>query len=94
MKPLKIQHLFNNPKNTAFIQRPKNSVAVTSTQKIQIFEIQNSKNTPLMPVCKYAKYTPWGICKYLTTSGHQKEILENKLTLPQKLTPNRQKCMP
>ena len=23
MKPLNIQHLFNNPKNTAFIQRPQ-----------------------------------------------------------------------
>ena len=39
MKPLKIQYLFSNPKNTP---------AVTITQKIQIFEIQNPKNTPLI----------------------------------------------
>ena len=49
MKHLKIQHLSNDPKNTA---------AVSSTPKIQIFEIQNPKNTPLVPVCKYAKSTP------------------------------------
>ena len=34
MKHLKIQHLSDNPKNTA---------AVTSTQKIQIFKIQNPR---------------------------------------------------
>ena len=34
MKHLRIQHSFNNPKNTA---------AVTSTQKLQIFEIQTPK---------------------------------------------------
>ena len=50
MKHFKIQLLFNNPKNTA---------AVISTQKIQILQIQNQKNTPLIPVCKYAKSNPW-----------------------------------
>ena len=48
---LKIHHLFGNPKNTA---------TMTCTRKIQIFEIQNHKKiTPLIPVCKYAKSTPW-----------------------------------
>ena len=61
MKPLKIQHLFNNPKNTAFIQRPKkNTAAVASTKKTN-FQNQNPKNTPLLPVCKYAKSTPCGL---------------------------------
>ena len=27
--------------------------------KIQMFEIQNPKNTPLIAVCKYAKFTSW-----------------------------------
>ena len=31
------------------------------TQKIQVLEIQNSKNTPLIPVCKYVKSTPWDV---------------------------------
>ena len=52
MKHFKIHLLFNNP--------PKNTGAVTSTQKIQILEIQNPQNTPLILVCKYAKSTPWG----------------------------------
>ena len=30
-------------------------------KKIQILEIQNSKNTPLIPVCKYVKSTPWAV---------------------------------
>ena len=38
----------------------KNRAAVSSTQKIQIFEIQNPEKIPLIPVCKYAKFTPWG----------------------------------
>ena len=46
MKDFKIQLLFNDPINTA---------AVTSTQKIQIIEIQNPQNTLLIPVFKYAK---------------------------------------
>ena len=33
---------------------------MTSTQKIQILEIQTPKYTPLILVCKYAKSTPWG----------------------------------
>ena len=41
--------------------RNQNTAALTSTQKIQIFEIQNPKNTPLIPVCIYAKSTPWGL---------------------------------
>ena len=32
-------------------------------KKIQIFEIQNPKNTRLISVCKYAKSTPWDIGK-------------------------------
>ena len=52
MKHLKIQHLSKKP--------PQNTAAVNSTPKIQIFEIQNPKNTPLIPVCKYAKSNPWG----------------------------------
>ena len=51
---LKIQHLSNNPKNTA---------AVNSMQKNTNFRNQNPKNTPLIPVCKYAKATPWGMGK-------------------------------
>ena len=50
MKHLKIQHLSSNPKNTA---------ALSSTKNIQIFEIKiPPKNTPLIPVCKYATSTP------------------------------------
>ena len=51
MKHLKIQHLSNNPKNTA---------AVTSTQKNTDFRNSKpKKDTLLIPVCKYAKSTPW-----------------------------------
>ena len=32
-------------------------------KKIQIFEIKTPQNTPLIPVCKYAKATPWGMGK-------------------------------
>ena len=60
MKPLNTQHLFNNPKSTAFIQRPKKIQQLWQVpKKIQILEIQNPKNTPLIPVCEHAKSTPW-----------------------------------
>ena len=32
---------------------------MSSARKTQIFEIHIPKNTPLIPVCKYAKSTPW-----------------------------------
>ena len=55
MKHFKIQLIFNDPKNTA---------AVSSTQqKYRFLKFKTQKNTPLIPVCKYAKSTPWG--KYL-----------------------------
>ena len=44
-------------KNTAFVWQPKNTAAMTSTQK--------NTDTPLIPVCKYAKSTPCGICQPL-----------------------------
>ena len=48
---LEVQHVFNNPQNKA---------TVSSTQKIQNFKMNPStKNTPLIPVCKYAKSSPW-----------------------------------
>ena len=50
VKHLKIQHYLTTQKNTA---------AMTSTPKIQIFQIQNPQNTPLIPVGKYAKSTLW-----------------------------------
>ena len=63
MKHLRIQHLFNNLKITA---------AVTSTQKIQIFEIQDPKNTPLITVCKYAKSTPWAFAMIIDANDGSK----------------------
>ena len=41
VKHFKIQHLFNNSKNTT---------AVMSSPKIQILESQNQRNTPLISV--------------------------------------------
>ena len=51
MKHLRIQHFFNNPKNTA---------AVTSTQKIQIFEIQNTKKYSTDPCLSMCQVHPLG----------------------------------
>ena len=50
MKHLKIQHLSNNPKNTA---------AVTSTPKNTDFRNSKPQKYLLISVCKYAKSTPW-----------------------------------
>ena len=44
-------------------ENPKNTAAVSSAQKNTNFRNQNPQNTPLIPVCKYAKATPWGMGK-------------------------------
>ena len=52
MKHFKVHLLFKPPK--------KIQELLPVPKKIQILEIQNPKNTPLILVCKYAKSTPWG----------------------------------
>ena len=55
---------------------------MTNTQKIQIFEIQNPKNTPLIFVCIYAKSTPWEIDMnvdfFQTMTSYEKPCLSLK----------------
>ena len=51
VKPLKIQHLFHNPKKYS---------GTTKTQKNTVLpKFETPKNTPLIPVNIYAKSTPW-----------------------------------
>ena len=56
MKHFKIHLLFNNS------SPPKKKIQELwpVPKKIQILEIQNPQNTPLILVFKYAKSTPWG----------------------------------
>ena len=49
MQHLRIHHLFNNPK--------KYNICVT-IQKYRLSKFRTQKNTPLISVCKHAKFTP------------------------------------
>ena len=53
IKPLKIQHLFTNPKKycscNPYPKKYKNS------------KFQTQKSTPLIPVSKFTESTPWGL---------------------------------
>ena len=59
MKPLKIQHLFNNPQKYGIYSVTQKIQQLWQVpKKYRFLESKTQKSTPLIPVCEYAKSTP------------------------------------